>query len=86
VGKLIKMTDTHNHRWKADRRFVKGFDYDNEKHANVPDDQKWMLPLFEAQKDPLVIAAHELVAAQACHAVCREHLRLVKSRDYDSLN
>jgi len=68
------MTDTHNHRWKRDPRFVQGFDYDHPKHAHVPADQKWMLPLFEAQKDPAVIADHKRMEEAAVARVMKEKL------------
>ncbi len=80
MGELKKLSDTYNHRWKSDPLFVQGFDYDCAKYANVPGDQKWMIPLFEAQKDPAVIAEHKRVEKEAMVKVAREKLRLVKGR------
>lgn len=56
MSTVIDLSKRFNHRWKTDPLFVKGFDYDHPKYANVPDDCKWMLPMHEQQKDPRVRA------------------------------
>ncbi len=65
MAKVIELSKRFNDRWKTDKLFLKDFDYDHPKYANVPDDIKWMIPLREAQKSPEVIRGHAEVAAQA---------------------
>ncbi len=52
MSKVIDPNKKFNHRWKTDPKFIKGFDYDSPKHADVHDGIKWALPLFENQDTP----------------------------------
>jgi hypothetical protein len=65
MAKLIELSKRFNDLWKTDKRFIKDFDYDHPRYANVADDIKWMLPMHEAQQAPEVKRGHSEVAAQA---------------------
>lgn len=65
MSDVINLNKKWNHRWKTDPRFIEGFDYEKPEYADVPDDLRWSLPLYDAANSPQELARQKRIQEEA---------------------
>jgi hypothetical protein len=78
MANVIDPKKKFNHRWKTDPKFIKDFDYDDPKYADVPDDLKWAIPLTERQKTQRAQAENKMSDAFSKQRVEKELIEIKK--------